>query len=76
VRAVGGWLVLDSNGAALAETLAAGVYLVKPSLRELRELTGQPLPDEASWRDAARALIAKGQAQIVALSLGEDGPCS
>src|SRR3990167_3914348 len=73
VREVGGWLVLDSNGAALVETLAAGVYLVKPSLRELRELTGQPLLDEASWRDAARALIAHGQAQIVALSLGEDG---
>ena len=43
VREVGGWLVLDSNGAALAETLAAGVYLVKPSLRELRQLTGLPL---------------------------------
>ncbi|MBP7132718.1 MAG: 1-phosphofructokinase family hexose kinase [Aquabacterium sp.] len=73
VREAGGWLVLDSNGAALAETLAAGVYLVKPSLRELRELTGQSLPDEASWRDAARQIIAQGQAQIVALSLGGDG---
>lgn len=73
VRGVGGWLVLDSNGAALAETLAAGVYLVKPSLRELRQLTGLSLLDEASWRDAARQLIAQGQAQIVALSLGDEG---
>lgn len=73
VREGGARLVLDSNGAALAETLAAGVYLVKPSLRELRELTGQALPDEGSWRDAARQLIAQGQAQIVALSLGDAG---
>lgn len=73
VRAQGGLLVLDSNGTELAATLAEGVYLVKPSLRELRELTGQSLPDQASWCQAARQLIARGQAQIVALSLGSDG---
>ena len=73
VRDAGGWLVLDSNGAALAETLSEGVYLVKPSLRELRELTGQPLLDEGSWCTAARQLILEGKAQIAALSLGEDG---
>lgn len=73
VREAGGWLVLDSNGAALAETLAEGVYLFKPSLRELRELTGQALLDEHAWCDAARQLIREGKATIAALSLGEDG---
>ncbi len=66
-------LVLDSSGPALAAALAEGVYLVKPSLRELRELTGRPLHTEAQWREAAQQIIRDGQAQIVALSLGEDG---
>lgn len=66
-------VVLDTNGAALAEALKVGVYLFKPSLRELRDLTGQALPDTDSQLAAARQLIEQGQAHIVALSLGEQG---
>jgi 6-phosphofructokinase 2 len=72
-RARGSLLVLDSSGPALAAALAEGVYLVKPSLRELRELTGRPLQTELQWREAAQQIIRDGQAQVVALSLGEDG---
>ncbi|MBI2734887.1 MAG: 1-phosphofructokinase family hexose kinase [Aquabacterium sp.] len=74
VRAQGRSMVLDTSGPALRAALQAGsIHLVKPSLRELRELTGLPLNDEADWRAAARALITQGQTDIVALSLGEDG---
>lgn len=66
-------VVLDSSGPALAAALQQGVYLVKPSLRELRELTGQPLDDEPQWRAAAQQLVQQGQADMVALSLGEHG---
>ena len=66
-------VILDSNGPALSHALHEGVYLFKPSLRELRDLTGQALPDTDSQVAAARALIAQGQAHIVAVSLGEDG---
>ena len=72
-RARGSLLVLDSSGPALAAALAEGVYLVKPSLRELRELTGRPLHTELQWREAAQQIIRAGQAQVVALSLGEEG---
>lgn len=73
-RAQGSRMVLDTSGPALRAALhAGGVHLVKPSLRELRELTGQPLNTEADWCAAARALIAQGQTDIVALSLGEEG---
>ena len=65
--------VLDSSGPPLAAALAAGVYLVKPSLRELRELTGQALDTDAEGLAAARQIIVAGQAEIVALSLGEGG---
>jgi len=72
-RARGSLLVLDTSGPALAAALAEGVYLVKPSLRELRELTGLPLDTEPQRHEAALQIIRQGQAQIVALSLGEDG---
>lgn len=73
VRSTGGELVLDTSGPALAAALEEGVYLVKPSLRELRELTGQPLATQAEWVEAAQELVARGKAQVVVLSLGEGG---
>jgi 6-phosphofructokinase 2 len=72
-QASGAKLVLDTSGPALAAALEEGVYLVKPSLRELRELTGQPLKTSPEWRDAAQTLVDRGQAQVVVLSLGEGG---
>ena len=72
-RERGSLMVLDTSGPPLAEALAEGVYLVKPSLRELREFTGQPLHTGQQWREAAQAIQKDGRAQIVALSLGEQG---
>ena len=72
-KARGSRVVLDTSGPALAAALAEGVYLVKPSLRELRELTGHPLQTEPDQHAAALQIIRSGQAQVVALSLGEDG---
>ena len=73
VRARGARFVIDTNGPALAQALAVGVDVFKPSLRELRQLSGLPLSDEASQLAAARQLIDQGQARAVALSLGEQG---
>ncbi|MGZ5195386.1 MAG: 1-phosphofructokinase family hexose kinase [Ramlibacter sp.] len=72
-RTRGSRFVLDASGPALATALAEGVYLAKPSLGELRQLTGAPLETEAQWRAAAEGLVGEGRAQIVALSLGEQG---
>ena len=66
-------LLQEKAEQALAAALAEGVYLVKPSLRELRELTGMPLDSDAQRLEAARQIIARGQAELVALSLGEEG---
>lgn len=72
-RHSGSRLVLDTSGAPLAAALAEGVWGIKPSLRELRHLTGarlETLPEQVA---AARALVARGQAEMVALSLGPHG---
>ena len=73
VRRLGSRTVLDASGPALAAALEEGVYLVKPNLRELRELTGQPLEREQEWAAAAAELVKAGKAEVVALSLGYRG---
>jgi len=72
-KKLGAKLVLDTSDKALAEALKEGVWLIKPNLRELRELTGAELPDESSRIEAARILVRKAAAEIVALSLAEEG---
>jgi 6-phosphofructokinase 2 len=69
----GARMVLDTSGPPLAAALEQGVYLVKPNLRELRELTGEALEAEADWVRAARSLVLAGKAEVVALSLGHRG---
>ena len=66
-------LAVDSSGPALAAALEAGVYLVKPNLRELSDVVGRPLPTTGDRLAACRSLIDGGGAAIVALSLGAEG---
>ena len=66
-------VVLDTSGPALAAALDEGVHLIKPNLRELRDLSGQPLEGETDWADAAAELVRRGKADVVALTLGHLG---
>lgn len=66
-------VIVDSNGAALQRALNAGVFLFKPSLRELSDLTGMALQSDDAYVTAARRLIEQGKTQVVALTLGEQG---
>lgn len=72
-KGLGARMVVDSSGEALRAALQEGVWLVKPSLRELSELTGTALSSTPLQRQAALQLIERGQAQMVALSLGAEG---
>ena len=66
--------VLDSSGAALAQGLrSGGVYLVKPSMRELRALVGRELVHEKEQEEAATEIVKNRQAQIVVASMGAAG---
>jgi len=66
--------VLDSSGAGLAQGLAGGgVFLAKPSIGELRALTGQDLEGEAAIVEAAGAIVRRREAQHVAVTMGRGG---
>ena len=65
--------VLDSSGEALKAALEhGGIFLVKPSQSELESYAGHEL-DAAGIEAAARAIIARGQARMVAVTMGADG---
>jgi 6-phosphofructokinase 2 len=66
--------VLDSSGRGLAGGLAGrGVYLVKPSLGELRSLTGAELADDDAIAAAATTIVQRDKAKYVAVTMGRDG---
>jgi 6-phosphofructokinase 2 len=69
----GAKVIVDTSGPALERALDGGVFLIKPNLRELRQLTGRSLDDQASCIEAARQLVDAGGTEIVALSLGHNG---
>jgi 6-phosphofructokinase 2 len=71
-RRVGARLILDSSGSGL-QHISSEVFLLKPSLRELRECVGRELLTEVDQLVAARELIDAGRAQVVVVSLGSDG---
>ncbi|WP_434006727.1 hexose kinase [Mycolicibacterium porcinum] len=69
---IGARFVLDTSGGGLTH-VRSGVFLLKPSLRELRECVGEELKTEAAQVAAAEDLIDRGVAQSVLVSLGADG---
>lgn len=73
VRRRGARMMLDTSGPALTMALAGGVDLIKPNLREMRELTGTEPGSASEWEAAARLIVEKQQAAIVALTMGHLG---
>ena len=45
-KQAGAKIIVDTSGSPLKAALEAGVYIVKPSLREFRQLTLAPLESE------------------------------
>lgn len=65
-------LILDTSGGGLRH-IRSGVFLLKASVRELRECVGRDLATETEQLAAAHQLINQGRAQVVVVSLGSHG---
>jgi len=65
-------LILDTSGGGLRH-VSSGVFLLKASVRELRECAGRPLATEADQLAAAHELVDTGRAHSVLVSLGSHG---
>jgi 6-phosphofructokinase 2 len=71
-QGLGARLLLDTSGDAL-RSIRSGVYLLKPSGRELREYAGRDLQRTDEKVEAARELIGTGVTDVVVVSLGSKG---
>lgn len=66
-------VILDTSGRSLRRGLGSRVFLIKPNMRELEQLSGQSIEDDRQIRDVARSLIDEGKSQVVVTSLGSGG---
>lgn len=71
-RDLGAKFVLDTSGGGLRH-ITSGLYLLKASVRELRECVGRELVTEAEQLEAAHEIIDCGRAKVVVVSLGSEG---
>lgn len=64
--------IVDSSGGALRFAVDAGVWLIKPNLRELSQLAGRELETDSQIRAAAQELLGGGTEAVV-VSMGAGG---
>jgi len=69
----GAKMVLDTSGPALALAVAEGIDMIKPNLREMRELAGREPSDADEWEAAAKVLVHSSKVAVVALTMGHLG---
>ena len=72
-RQRGARMILDTSGRPLAAAVAEGVDLIKPNLREMRELAGREPADASEWEAAAKVLVHSGKVGVIALTMGHLG---
>lgn len=68
-------MVLDTSGPALRQSLAegGGFMLIKPSQGELAQMAGRVLVTTKSIAEEAMAIVERGEAELVAVTLGHRG---
>jgi 6-phosphofructokinase 2 len=66
-------VVLDASGEPLRRAVDIGVYLLKPSLHEFEELTGERAADESRLLLLGRRLVDEKRCELLVLSLGARG---
>lgn len=72
-KEAGAKVIVDTSGEPLKKALEEGVYLLKPNLREFRELLDRDLSEEAQIEAAAREVVASGGCELLVISLGSAG---
>jgi 6-phosphofructokinase 2 len=72
-KSLGTKVVADTSGEALQKVLETGVFMIKPNIGELAKLIGVEKLKVTEVEKAAKILIAKGNAEIIVVSLGAEG---
>ncbi len=68
--------IADTSGTALEKVLKSKtLFLIKPNLRELAQLSGKKILEQPQIKDAALQLVNDGLVKHVVVSLGAGGAC-
>jgi 6-phosphofructokinase 2 len=70
---MGAKVIIDVSGEVLAEALKEGVYLIKPNVREFRELVGEDIKEESQIKAEAQKMVKNGRCEVLVISLGAAG---
>ncbi len=65
--------IVDVSGKALKEALNEGVFLIKPNVREFRELVGEEIKEESQIKAEAQKMVKSGRCEVLIISLGAAG---
>ncbi|MDQ7024252.1 MAG: 1-phosphofructokinase family hexose kinase [Anaerolineae bacterium] len=66
-------LIVDTSNEALEACARAGVFLLKPNLRELEILSGQKFSSEDRLIEITQDLIKSGMTEVFVISMGASG---
>uniref|UniRef100_C6E2E6 1-phosphofructokinase n=1 Tax=Geobacter sp. (strain M21) TaxID=443144 RepID=C6E2E6_GEOSM len=69
----GARVVVDASGEPMRLALREGVFLIKPNIREFREMIGEGGEDEAKVLALAKKIVLDGESEVVVISLGAAG---
>jgi len=69
----GAKVIVDAPSVNLRPVLQEGVYLIKPNIREFRELFDEEIKEESQIKEKARMIVENGQSEAVVVSLGAGG---
>ncbi len=69
----GAKVLIDASGKALEHALEEGVYLIKPNIREFRELVGEDIAEESQIKAEAQKMVKSGRCEVLVISLGAAG---
>ncbi|MBY0427574.1 MAG: hexose kinase [Cytophagales bacterium] len=72
-KKIGARFILDTSGEALRAAANAGVYLLKPNLGELADMSGNQSLIANDIPEAAMSIIEKGNCEVVVVSMGPAG---
>ncbi len=73
VKQAGIRCIVDTSGESLRLAVNEGIYLVKPNLKELAELSGAEQLELDKVEEAANLIIYQGKCEVVVVSLGASG---
>jgi len=65
--------IVDVSGEALKAALEEGVFLIKPNVREFKELVGKEVKEKTQIKAEAQKMVKSGRCEVLVISLGAAG---